>query len=64
MKKVLFFVFALMTVAAFAIAGDSTTFIIAAKYEPDSLDPHYDYETTGVNVLYQVYDNLIIKTAV
>jgi peptide/nickel transport system substrate-binding protein len=60
MKKVLFFMFVLVTVAAFAIAGDSSTFLYATTSEPDSFDPHYDYETAGVNVLYQMYDNLVM----
>jgi len=38
---------------------DPTTFVGLIFYEPDSLDPALDYETTGGGVLQNIYESLV-----
>ncbi len=37
---------------------DPTTFVVATHGEPDTLDPAYDYESAGQEILANVYDTL------
>jgi peptide/nickel transport system substrate-binding protein len=36
-----------------------TTFVVATAYEPNTLDPALDYETTGGEIIQQVYEPLL-----
>ena len=40
-------------------AKDKETFVQITFGEPETLDPHFDYESSGANVLQNVYENLI-----
>lgn len=48
-----------LAVGLFAIKGDPNTLVDLTIGEPDTLDPHYAYDTASGEVIYNVYENLI-----
>ncbi|RKX46624.1 MAG: ABC transporter substrate-binding protein [Thermotogae bacterium] len=60
MRKV-WAIVALMALAVFgfAVKGDPTTLVDLTISEPDTMDPHYAYDTASGEVIYNVYENLI-----
>ena len=59
MKKLLLLVLSVLLVSAIAFSFDPETFVNLTIGEPETLDPHYCYETAGGAVILNVYDNLI-----
>ncbi|MCP5455574.1 MAG: ABC transporter substrate-binding protein [Thermotogae bacterium] len=60
MKKLIFvFLVVFAVVSVFSEVVNPDTFFYATIGEPDTLDPHYAYDTASGEVLYNVYENLI-----
>ena len=59
MKKVLLLVLATVLISAAIFASDLDTFVNLTIGEPNTLDPHYAYDTASGEVINNMYDNLI-----
>ena len=59
MKKLFVLFLAILSVLVLAEVKNPDTIIDATIGEPDTLDPHYAYDTASGEVIYNVYENLI-----
>lgn len=60
MKKLLVLLVLVMALVSFAAVKNPDTFIYLGIADPETLDPHYAYDTASSNVLFNVYENLIM----
>jgi len=59
-KKLIVVFVLVMALVSFGAVRNPDTFIYASIADPETLDPHYAYDTSSSNVITNIYENLIM----